>query len=131
MQLSQVELATLTCGILRIGASTAGNLTLTAAVNGAGHFTTLKVRDFVKPGDEGLLKNAHLFRTRNGYSFMALNRGGSRLNMSKLIATRPYRRRGRSGGAAPGDFDGDGKTDVTVFRPSTGIWYVRNVVTGI
>ena len=33
--------------------------------------------------------------------------------------------------ALTGDFDGDRKSDVTVFRPSTGIWYVRNVVTGL
>jgi hypothetical protein len=33
------------------------------------------------------------------------------------------------GSAAPGDFDGDGKTDEVLFQPSTGAWMVRNVGT--
>ena len=29
-----------------------------------------------------------------------------------------------------GDFDGDGKTDLAVYRPSTGEWFIRNSTAG-
>ncbi len=28
---------------------------------------------------------------------------------------------------APGDYDGDGTTDVAVFRPSNGVWFVNDI----
>ena len=30
---------------------------------------------------------------------------------------------------APGDYDGDGKTDIAVFRPSTGVWFFIRIGT--
>ena len=38
--------------------------------DGAGHFSTLKVGDFVAAGSEWMLGIGHLVATRNGYSFI-------------------------------------------------------------
>ena len=46
------------------------------------------------------------------------------ISNANLVLTAPV------SGSSQGDFDGDRKTDVAVYRPSEGKWYVRNSVNG-
>jgi len=65
--------------------------------SGRGHFSTLKVGDFVAPGYEQALGGGHLMRTRNGYSFITPYGQPSAdgplpgLRLTGLLATKPYR----------------------------------------
>ena len=63
--------------------------------DGAGHFSTLEVRDFVTAGKEDLLGTARLVATRNGYSLLSTTYngrpGGWLLSVRGLLATKPYR----------------------------------------
>lgn len=59
--------------------------------DGTGHFSTLKVRDFVAPGNESVLGAGHLVRTRNGYSFITVDVTESGLLLRGLLATKPFR----------------------------------------
>ena len=59
--------------------------------DGAGRFSTLKVSDFVDPGEEWRLGRAHIVPTDDGFSFITpqIYPGSGGLLMAGLIATRP------------------------------------------
>jgi hypothetical protein len=60
--------------------------------DGAGHFTTLKVGDFVAPGDEWRMSGGHFVKTDQGYSYITNqydSNGG--LIYAALVATQAYR----------------------------------------
>ncbi len=63
--------------------------------DGSGHFTTLKVGDFVNAGDEWRLGNGHFYKTENGYSIVAHQyvngtSGTNGLFVGGLVSTKPY-----------------------------------------
>ena len=60
--------------------------------DGSGQFTALNVHDFVRPGEEWLVKGARLMKTRHGYSFITPQTypGSGGLIVTGLLATRPY-----------------------------------------
>ncbi len=59
--------------------------------DGAGHFSALRIRDFVAPGREFLIGYGHLVATRHGFSFITQQRSNARLSVMGVLATRPYR----------------------------------------
>jgi hypothetical protein len=61
--------------------------------DGTGHFSTLKVGDFVVAGREFVLGTGSLVATRNGYSFISPETfpGSGGLIFRGMLATKPYR----------------------------------------
>lgn len=70
--------------------------------DGTGHFSTLKVSDFVAPGEEYLLGDGRLYPTDNGYSFVATQvySGSNGLLLSGLVASKAYTNTLASDGSA-------------------------------
>jgi hypothetical protein len=61
--------------------------------DGAGHFTTLKVSDFVAPGEEWRMAQGHFYKSDVGYSYISaqMYNGSNGLNLNGLVATQAYR----------------------------------------
>jgi hypothetical protein len=73
------------------GKVVARDLPLVWLNDGTGHFSTLKVGDFVTPGNERLLGSSpRLMATRNGYSFVAPIANAGSLRITGLLAKKPY-----------------------------------------
>ncbi len=72
-------------------------------------------------GNGGAQIHAAIWRPSNGMWFVLAGTNGS------PTATQWG---GTGDIPVPGDYDGDGKTDIAVFRPSTGSWYIVSSLTG-
>ncbi|MEJ7698985.1 MAG: hypothetical protein WKF71_04975 [Pyrinomonadaceae bacterium] len=56
-----------------------------------------------------------VYRPLDGYWYILQSRDGFRAMQFGTSEDKP----------TPADYDGDGKTDITVFRPLTGTWYLQ------
>lgn len=90
--------------------------------DGSGHFTTLKVADFVAPGEEWRLGSGHFYKTDNGYSIVNAQyyNGSNGLIVSGLVASQKYLEHpatnGYSGGPGNDAINGTDGIDTATYR---------------
>jgi hypothetical protein len=128
------------------GASLKQSTPLVWLNDGAGHFTTLKVGDFVAPGEEWRMAGGHFYKTDVGYSYVAaqLYPGSNGLNLNGLVATQLYREHAASPnvtGTAGNDqfattgadnlFDGGAGLDTLVLSGARAGYTVTRTASGI
>jgi hypothetical protein len=114
--------------------------------DGAGHFTTLKVGDFVAPGDEWRMANGHFYQTDNGYSYVTTQYfpGSGGVQAFSMVATQPYREHAASPvttGTTGADqfvttgannvFDGGAGLDTVLMHGARANYTITKTATGI
>jgi uncharacterized repeat protein (TIGR03803 family) len=104
--------------------ATDGNFYGTTKVGASGYGTvfkvtpagTLTVVHTFTGGEDGAVSSAALIQAASGRLYGTTSFGGS--SGLGLVFRLPA--------TAPGDFDGDGKADLVVYRPSSGTWFILN-----
>jgi hypothetical protein len=113
--------------------------------DGAGHFTTLKVGDFVAPGEEWRMAGGHFYQTDNGYSYVTTQYSSSGgVTVFGMVATQAYREHAATTsvtGTAGADqfastgannaFDGGAGLDTVLLHGARANYAVTRTATGI
>lgn len=71
-----------------------------------------------------------LYRPSVGQWSILLSAAASTNGTTNSVTGAAYQWGWSTAKAAPGDYDGDGKTDVAIFYPVTGQWFVRSSISG-